>query len=68
MSRAARFGAAPMLPGTAVSLPRRSCDSVLAATSRPAPRVANQGCLVEYWHKQGLLDEQQRAELGGEPA
>ncbi|MFD0078193.1 hypothetical protein ACFVIY_37830 [Streptomyces sp. NPDC127166] len=58
----------PMLPGTAVPLPRRSCDSVLAAVSRPAPRMPDQGDLVEHWHEQGLLDEQQRVDLGGEPA
>lgn len=55
-----------MLPGTAVSLPRRGCDSVIAATARPVPQVPDQGDLVEHWHEQGLLDEQQRIELGGE--
>lgn len=68
MSRAARAMTAQTIPGTAVSPPRRSCDSVLAAVSRSAPQMTNQGCLVEHWHEQGLLDEQQRAELGGEQA
>ncbi|MFE5658334.1 hypothetical protein ACFQ9H_19355 [Streptomyces sp. NPDC056517] len=57
---------APTLPGTAVAPPRRSCDSVFAAVSRLAPQIPDQGCLVEHWHEQGLLDERQRAELGGE--
>lgn len=68
MSRARQRTTDPTIPGTAVSQPRRSCGAVLAATSRPAPQVPDQGCLVEHWHEQGLLDEQQRADLGGEPA
>ncbi|MFJ7067529.1 hypothetical protein [Streptomyces sp. NPDC101115] len=50
-----------------MSLPRRSCDSVLAATARAVPQVPDQGDLVEHWHEQGLLGEQERTELGGEP-
>lgn len=62
------MNAAQTIPGTAVSLPRRTPERVLAATGRPVPVVPEQGDLVEHWHEQGLLDEQQRAALDGDSA
>ncbi|MEV8349020.1 hypothetical protein ACFVTT_15815 [Streptomyces niveus] len=59
------MSAADMIPGTAVSLPRRTAECVLAATARPVKPVADQGDLVEHWHKCGLLTDEQRAELDG---
>lgn len=52
-----------MIPGTAVSLPRRSPADVLTATSRPIPSVPDQGDLVDHWRECGLLDEQQCAAM-----
>lgn len=53
------------IPGTAVSLPRKSAGCVLAESSRPVPPVPDQGDLVEHWHECGLLTDEQRAELDG---
>ncbi|MFB6875703.1 hypothetical protein [Streptomyces sp. NPDC056323] len=59
------MSAADMIPGAAVSLPRRTVECVLAAAARPVKPVDDQGDLVEHWHKCGLLTDEQRAELDG---
>ncbi|MFJ3587496.1 hypothetical protein ACIQUY_29430 [Streptomyces sp. NPDC090231] len=59
------MSAGDMIPGTAVSLPRRSVGCVLAAAARPVQPVGDQGDLVEHWHKCGLLTDEQRTELDG---
>lgn len=56
---------ADVIPGTAVSLPRRSLDCVLAASTRRVPAVLDQGDLVDHWHECGLLSDEQRDELDG---
>jgi hypothetical protein len=52
------------IPGTAVKLPRKTTDQVIAETSRPVPAVPDQGDLVEHWHEAGLLDEDECSRLG----
>ncbi|MFE4691223.1 hypothetical protein ACFRH6_14335 [Streptomyces sp. NPDC056749] len=54
------------IPGTAVSLPRRTAECVLAATRRPVPAAGGQGDLVEHWTECGLLTAEQRAAMGRE--
>ncbi|MEV8394794.1 MULTISPECIES: hypothetical protein [unclassified Streptomyces] len=54
-----------MIPRTAVSLPRRTVECVLAAVARPVTPVGDQGDLVEHWHRCGLLTNEQRAEFDG---
>ncbi|MCX4705682.1 hypothetical protein [Streptomyces sp. NBC_01373] len=64
--RGKRAPVGDMIPGTAVKLPRRSTDQIIAATSRPVTPVPDQGDLVDHWHECGLLDDEQRAEFDGE--
>nr|WSS66770.1 hypothetical protein OG284_36730 [Streptomyces sp. NBC_01177] len=54
------------IPGTAVSLPRRTAECVLAATRRQVPASDGQGDLVELWTECGLLTDEQRAAMGRE--
>lgn len=61
MSRRGAPAGASTIPGTAVSLPRRSVENVLAA--RPVPAVEGQIDLVDHWLDCGLLDDEQRAAL-----
>lgn len=54
------------IPGTAVSLPRRSVECVLAATRTRVQLTGGQGDLVELWTECGLLTDEQRAVMGRE--
>jgi hypothetical protein len=54
------------IPGTAVSLPRRSAECVLAATRAPVKPTEGQGDLVEHWTECGLLTTEQRTAMGRE--
>lgn len=56
----------PTIPGTAVALPRRTADEILAATARSVPPVPGQGDLVDHWRESGALDDDQVDALGGE--
>lgn len=54
------------IPGTAVSLPPRSAECVLAATRTRVPLADGQGDLVELWAACGLLTDEQRTAMGRE--